>query len=223
MFSSIFSLEGSITAGEFIVCSVISLVLGIIIALIHCFKNIYSKNIILSLVVLPIVVQTVIMLVNGSIGTGIAVMGAFSLVRFRSQPGNAREISAIFLAMTTGLAMAMGYAGIAALLVTVVGIATVVVAATGFGDSTLGFKSLRVTIPENLDYEGIFDDIFGAYTTRCELIRVKSVNMGSLFELHYHIVMKKGVSEKAFIDAIRCRNGNLTITCGRLSTPKEEL
>lgn len=223
MFDSILNTTMSITAGEYIVCSVISLVFGVLIALIHSFRNIYSKSMILSLVILPVVIQTVIMLVNGNIGTGIAVMGAFSLVRFRSQPGNAREIASIFLTTTVGLAMSMGYVGISALLIVIVGAATLVLAGTSFGDTNTGVKNLKITIPENLDYEGIFDDIFAAYTARCELLSVKTSNMGSLFELHYHIVMKKGVSEKAFIDAIRCRNGNLNITCGRLSAPKEDL
>lgn len=223
MFGSILASTESITAGEYIVCSVISLVFGVLIALIHSFKNVYSKNIILSLVILPVVIQTVIMLVNGNIGTGIAVMGAFSLIRFRSQPGNAREISAIFLATTVGLAMSMGYVGIAALLIIIVGATTVVLAVTSFGESNIGCKDLHITIPENLDYEGIFDDILDAYTTRYELIKVKTSNMGSLFELHYHITMKKGVSEKAFLDAIRCRNGNLNISCGRISHAHEEL
>ena len=222
MFNSILTSTSSVTAGEFIICILISIVLGAVIAFLHCFKNVYSKSMILTLIVLPAVVQTIIMLVNGNIGAGIAVMGAFSLIRFRSQPGNSREIASIFLATTVGLAMAMGYVGISVVLILVVGIATIIVASAGLGESGSA-KSLRVTIPENLEYEGLFDDIFEAYTSRCQLDKVKTVNMGSLYELSYTLTMKKDVSEKAFIDAIRCRNGNLNIVLGRVSTHRDEL
>lgn len=223
MFNSIISSTTGVTPGEFLLCSVISLAFGAVIALIHSFKNMYSKNMLLSLVVLPVVIQTVIMLVNGNIGTGIAVMGAFSLVRFRSAQGNAREITSIFLATTVGLAMASGFVAIAGALIILIGVVTIILASTSIGDITYGVRDLKITIPENLDFEGIFDDIFDAYTSKITLDHVKSVNMGSLFELKYRVVMKKNVSEKAFIDAIRCRNGNLTISLSRASTPKEEL
>lgn len=223
MFESIIASSADITTTEFIICSLISLGFGIVIAFLHSFKNAYSGNMLLTLVLLPVIVQTIIMLVNGNIGAGIAVMGAFSLVRFRSIQGNSREIASIFLATTVGLAMAMGFVGYAAVLVVLVGVIIIAVQLTGICDSTLGKKQLKVVIPENLDYEGLIDDLLDEYTTRWELTRVKTTNMGSLFELSYDITMKKGVSEKKFIDAIRCRNGNLTIICGRATTPKEEL
>lgn len=222
MFNSILSSSSSVTAGEFIKCLIISLIFGIIIAALHCIKNKTSRSMILSLIVLPAIIQTIIMLVNGNIGAGIAVMGAFSLVRFRSQPGNSREIVSIFLATTVGLAMAMGYAGIAAVLILSVGIVIAAVALLGIGDTGSG-KGLKITIPENLDYQGLFDDIFEEYTVHNELTKVKTVNMGSLYELSYKVTMKKAADEKAFLDAIRCRNGNLNIVLERLSTPKEEL
>lgn len=222
MFGSILQNTTGVTAGEYMICAVISLILGVVISFVHCFRNKFSKNIVLTLVILPVVVQTIIMLVNGNVGAGVAVLGAFSLIRFRSQPGNSREITSIFLATTVGLAMAMGYVGISVLLVAVVGIATLVIATFGIGDIS-GQKHLRITIPENLDYEGLFDDIFEKYTSSCEMQKVKMVNMGSLYELEYYVTMKKNVSEKAFIDDIRCRNGNLNIILGRASSPKEEL
>ena len=223
MFGSILSSTTSITAGEFIICSLISLCLGVLTALIHSFKNTCSKNLILSLVVIPVVVQSIVMLVNGNVGTAVAVLGAFSLVRFRSQPGNAREITSIFLAMSAGLAMSRGYVGVAAALVIIIGVVTVILNLLKFVDSTNGMKELRITIPENIDYQGIFDEIFEKYTNKCELTRVKSTNMGSLFELTYVLSEKKGISEKEFIDALRCRNGNLNISIGRTVTPKDEL
>lgn len=223
MFNSILSSTASVSANEYIICTCISLVLGVIVALIHTFKNEYSKNMLLSLIILPAIIQTIIMLVNGNVGTGIAVMGAFSLVRFRSTPGNAREITSIFLATVVGLAMAMGFVGISAVLILVVGAATVVVSLLGIAEPAKGVKKLKIVIPENLDYTSLFDDLMDKYTSKSSLDKVKSTNMGSLFELNYTIVLKKDVNEKEFLDEIRCRNGNLTITCGRPTTNKEEL
>lgn len=211
----------SVTAGEFVVCAAGSLVLGLILALIHTYKNRTTKNFILTLILLPVAVQTVIMMVNGNLGTGVAVMGAFGLVRFRSAPGNSREIGSVFLAMAAGLAGGMGYLGVAAILVVLVGIVTVAVMSVPFGESSSRERELKVTIPENLDYQGIFDDLFEKYTDGAKLLRVRTVNMGSLYELQYHIMMKNETQEKEFLDQIRCRNGNLGLVCGRVPVGKE--
>ncbi len=223
MFESIIQSATDVQGSEYVICTACSLIFGFIIALVHMYKNEYSKNMIISLVLLPAIVQSVIMLVNGNIGTGIAVMGAFSLIRFRSTPGNAREICSVFFSMTVGLAMAMGQIGIAAVLVVMVGLVTVMLVTLSFGDKLKGQKNLKIVIPENLDYENIFDEIFEEYTAKHELIRVRTVNMGSLYELQYNVVMKKSAGEKAFIDALRCRNGNLGITLGRALLTKEDL
>lgn len=213
----------AITMSQLLLCTMSSLGLGMLLALIHTYRNTYSKNFIVTLAVLPAVVQAVIMIVNGNLGTGVAVMGAFGLVRFRSMPGNAREIGSVFLAMAIGLAAGMGYLGIAALLLLLVGAATLLLVTLPIGRKSWSEKELKVTIPENLDYTGIFDDIFREYTDRAELIRVKTVNMGSLYELCYHIRLKSVQEEKTMLDAIRCRNGNLTIVCGRIASVREEL
>ena len=163
------------------------------------------------------------MLVNGNLGTGVAVMGAFGLVRFRSAPGNAREIGSVFLTMAIGLATGMGYLGIAVLLLIIIGAAILVLAAVPFGSQSFAQKELKVTIPENLDYAGIFDDLFEKYTKRAVLMKVRTTNMGSLYELCYRIELKKEEEEKAMLDDIRCRNGNLTIVCGRIAENREEL
>lgn len=224
MLDSILSLstEG-ITTKEFLICTCFSIIFGFLIAIIHMYRNQYSKNFILTLVLLPAIVQSVIMLVNGNLGTGVAVMGAFGLVRFRSVPGNSREIGSIFLAMAVGLATAMGYIGIGGLLVIIIGAIICILTIVSFGELKQIEKDLKITIPENLDYEGIFDDIFTTYTDKSRLLKVKTVNMGSLYELEYHILFKKEKSEKEFLDAIRCRNGNLTVVCGRVASDKEEL
>lgn len=210
-----------ITMGQFLLCTITSVMLGAVLAVVHTYRNQYSRSFILTLVLLPVMVQTVIMLVNGNLGTGVAVMGAFSLVRFRSLPGNAREIRSIFLAMALGLAAGMGYLGTAMLLMIVSGGITILLISLPAGRA--GRKELKITIPENLDYSGIFDDIFAKYTKKSELVRVRTVNMGSLYELCYQVDLKSEFIEKNMLDEIRCRNGNLTIVCGRLPDGRDEL
>lgn len=212
----------NVSMEEFLVCLAASLILGVFLAWIHAYKNRVSQNFLITLVSLPAVVQMVIMLVNGNLGTGVAVMGAFSLVRFRSAPGNAREISSIFAAMAAGLAIGMGYIGPAVMMTVVMGFVTIVVLQIP-DRKTMGKRELKVTIPENLDYSGIFDDLFQRYTDGAELLRVRTVNMGSLYELQYHVTMKDVRAEKEFLDQIRCRNGNLGLVCGRIPSDREEL
>ncbi|MFR4440161.1 MAG: DUF4956 domain-containing protein [Hungatella sp.] len=212
-----------IAVAQLLTCMAAALLLGVFLAAVHTYKNTYSKNFILTLILLPAIVQSVILLVNGNVGTGVAVMGAFSLVRFRSAPGNSREISSIFLAMAAGLAVGTGYIGIAALMTVVIGIAMVAVLSLPMGNRSLNKRELKITIPEHLDYSGIFEDIFSSYTRSAELKCVKTVNMGSLYELHYGVDLKSEEKEKQMLDAIRCRNGNLPIVCGRKPDAREEL
>lgn len=220
MLESIFS-SAELTLPNMLICSFASIIFGIGTACIYMYKNNYNRNFVITLSLLPAIVQTVIMLVNGSLGTGVAVLGAFSLVRFRSIPGGSREICSIFLAMALGLASSMGYLLFAAIFLLIVGAVTVTLTLSHFGDSALLERDLRITIPEDLDYCGIFDDLFAAFTKKSELIKVKTTNMGSLFELRYRIVLKNARAEKRFIDELRCRNGNLTIICGRASHGEE--
>jgi len=216
-------LTDTFTIGTFLICMTCSLVLGLAIAWIHSRYNSSSKGFVMTIALLPAVVQVVIMLVNGNLGTGVAVMGAFSLIRFRSVPGSAKEISSIFMAMAIGLATGTGYLAIALIFVVIVGGASILFHVTKFGESDRGEKELKVTIPESLDYSGIFDDLFEQYTKRHELVRVKTANMGSLYKLEYRIRLKNSAEEKAFIDGLRCRNGNLEISCGRVAYGSEEL
>jgi hypothetical protein len=220
---TISSANGTMTTGSFLICTLAALVLGAVIALVHMYRNKYSKNFVLTLVILPAIVQAVIMLVNGNVGTGVAVMGAFSLVRFRSVPGNSREIGSIFLAMAVGLAAGTGYLGIAGLITLCVGAAILIIVRTGFGEGKRGQKELKITIPEDLEYEGLFDELFSEYLSHYRLLKVKTVNMGSLYELDYQIELVKNRTEKEFMDAIRCRNGNLPVVCGSGMSDKEEL
>ena len=221
MLSSILSDTFSIST--FLICTIASLILGGILACVHGKFNTSSKGFVVTLALLPAIVQIVILLVNGNLGTGIAVMGAFSLIRFRSVPGSAKEISSLFMAMAVGLATGTGYIVVAVLFVIIVGGASVFYNVTSFGESKVREKELKITMPEGLDYMEIFNDIFKEYTKKADLIRVKTTNMGSLYKLQYQIVLKNPTKEKAFIDELRCRNGNLEIACGILTNANEEL
>ncbi|MFV0352663.1 MAG: DUF4956 domain-containing protein [Oscillospiraceae bacterium] len=217
------STTGAITVTEILLCTLASLVLGVIVALVYMVRNTYTKNFVLTIALLPVLIQAVILLVNGNLGTGVAVMGAFSLVRFRSAPGSAREISSIFFAMAIGLATGMGYIAYAVLFTIIVGLIMLLYTLLDFGEKSGNVKTLNVTIPENLDYANLFTDLFTSYTKSARLERVKTSSLGSLFELQYTIVLKDPQTEKQFIDEIRTRNGNLNISCGRSLPAREEL
>ena len=216
-------LASGITLPAFLICTAVSLVLGIATAFISMYRTKCSQSFAVTLAVLPAIVQIVIMLVNGNVGAGVAVAGAFSLVRFRSVPGTAREIGVIFLAMALGLATGMGYIGIAIVTGAVMCLLLTAYAALSFGRKPEEEKELKITIPENLDYTGLFDDLFGEYTRSAELISVRTTGMGSLYNLHYHVRLVSPEIEKQFLDAIRCRNGNLDIVCGKVPQVKEAL
>lgn len=211
----------SVTALQFMECTLASIVLGIFCSIIYMYRNRYNKSFVVTLALMPLIVQLVIMLVNGNLGAGVAVMGAFSLVRFRSIPGTAKDIGSIFCAMAVGLATGMGYLAAALVFLACFSIVNVILNVSKFGEGNQGEKQLKITIPENLDYMGIFDDLFARYTKDYQLTQVRTTNMGSLFELTYTINLKSGQEEKQFIDDIRCRNGNLKIVCGLNPENKE--
>ena len=213
---------GEITLPSFLICTAVSLLLGVLAALLCLRQEKSSRSFALTLAMLPAVVQVIIMLVNGNIGTGVAVAGAFGLVRFRSAAGSAREISMIFLAMAIGLATGMGYVLIAALFFCIMAAFLLLLQRLRFGCEKENVRELRITIPENLDCDGLFDDLFRAYTSEAELERVKTSNMGTLYELDYKVILRDEHKIKAFLDELRTRNGNLNISCGRPVT-KEAL
>ena len=213
MLNSILGIE--ITLSSFLICTGVSLLLGLGIALVAGYRSRSTQSLAVTLAILPAVVQAVLRLVNGSIGAGIAVAGAFSLVRFRSAPGTAREIAAIFLAMAIGLATGMGYVGLAALLFLILAGAMLALTVLRFGQKEDAGRILKITIPEDLDYDGLFDDLFERYTTAHTLEKVKTTNMGTLYELRYRITLRQEPVPKVFLDELRCRNGNLNITCCR--------
>lgn len=214
MFQSILT-STNVTIVQALVCLGTALVLGIAVALVYSFKSSCSKNFALTLSLLPSIVGLLIMMVNGNLGTGIAVLGVFSLVRFRSQPGNSREILAIMMAMAIGLATGTGYVTFAVFATVIICAVWLVLFSAAFTKNN--HKELRITIPENLDYEGVFDEDFDKFTTHHELYRIKTTQMGTLYELKYHIILKKNVSTKELIDSVRIKNGNLPVICSRIS------
>ena len=210
----------TIVIGSMLVLMLCAAACGLLIAITAMLTGQCSRGFAASLVTLPVVVQAVILMVNGNVGTGVAVLGAFSLVRFRSMPDSSRDITLIFLAMGTGLATSMAYTGYALLLTAVV---CALLLALHFIHPFSQPLLLRVTIPEDLDYTGVFDDLFAAHTRRWRLEGVKTTGMGSLFELRYTVVLKDPKQEKAFLDELRCRNGNLTLSLTRNAPVHEEL
>ncbi len=214
-----------IDLSDFLLCISVSLVLGLLLAWSYMYKTRYTKSFVVTLALLPAVVCIVIMMVNGNIGTGVAVSGAFSLVRFRSAPGTAKEICALFLAMSTGLIAGMGYLGFAVLFTLILSAVFLLYNRLKFGikRSAELYKMLSITIPEDLDYSDVFEDIFDTYTVEHELERVKTTNMGSMFRLTYQITLRDPKKEKEMIDKIRCRNGNLEITVSKQENSVAEL
>jgi len=214
-----------ISVTDFLLCMGFSLILGLVMAFAYMYRTRYTKSFVVTLALLPAVVCVVIMLVNGNVGTGVAVAGAFSLVRFRSVPGTAKEICTLFLAMGAGLIAGMGYLGFAVLFTVVMCAIFVLYNRLDFGakKNADAYKTFAITIPEDLDYSGVFDDIFAEYTVSHDLARVKSTNMGSMFKLTYNVTLRDVTKEKEMIDKIRCRNGNLEITVSKQETTVTEL
>ena len=227
LFKGLFDSENAvvISISDFLLCLGFAIILGLFMAFTYMYRTRYTKSFVLTLSLLPAVVCIVIMLVNGNVGTGVAVAGAFSLVRFRSVPGTAKEICTLFLAMGAGLICGMGYLGFAVLFTVVMCIIFIIYNRIDFGSrkNAATYKTIIVTIPEDLDYTDVFDDIFKEYTFQFDLMRVKTTNMGSMFKLTYNILLRDIKKEKEMLDKIRQRNGNLEITVSKQETTSTEL
>ena len=214
IFDSILT-DSVFTGSTFALATITAIICGTIIASTYMIKNRYSKSLVITLVLLPAIVELVIILVNGNLGAGIAVAGAFSLVRFRSTPGSGQEITSIFLAMAVGLATGMGYIGIAFVFTLVISAVNLILSMMNLTQEGNGFRVLKITIPENLDYEGRFEDIFERYLKNYEYEEVRTTNMGSLYKITLGVVLKDGMSSKEMMDELRTRNGNLDISLSR--------
>lgn len=208
-------LSAQITLPQFLICELTAMVLGFGTALVFLVRDRHTNAFSQSLALLPGVVTLVIMLVNGNIGAGLAVAGTFALVRFRSAPGSAKEITGLFMAVAIGLACGMGYVGVAVLFFVLMSAYVLGLGAARFGEESEKHRHLKITVPENTDYENLFADLLEKYTVSHELSKVRTTNMGTLFELQYRVVLKDPRQIREMIDEIRCRNGNLNIVCSR--------
>ena len=213
MFESIFS--DTLTLESVLLSIIVSLLLGLFVAYIHMGTTKYTKNFIITLSILPLLVQIVMMMVNGNLGTSVAVLGAFSLIRFRSIPGNSREITSIFFAMAIGLATGIGQLILAIMLTIIIGFVLFILSKSKFGEQKISDQVLKITIPETLDYNNVFNDIFNEYLEEYKLFQVKTTSMGSLYELSYKVSLKDDLCSKKLMDDIRVRNGNLKIVLER--------
>lgn len=226
-FQGIFDTQSAVVIAvpEFLLCIGVTLAIGLILAGAYICGNRYTRSFVVTLALLPAIVCVVIMMVNGNVGAGVAVAGAFSLVRFRSVPGTAKEIGAIFLGMCAGLIAGMGYLGYAVLFTVLLCGVMVLYGRLDFGSrkNSERYKVLHITVPEDLDYTGVFEEVLGEYASSHELIQVKTTNMGSLFRLTYNLVLNSSEKEKELIDKLRCRNGNLEISVSRRETAAYEL
>lgn len=224
-FTGLFDLVSGMTVGDFLICIGAALVLGVAMALVYQFRAVCSRSFVVTMASLPAIVAVVIMMVGGNLGTGIAVAGTFSLVRFRSMPGTAREVCAIFLAVAVGLACGMGYPSLAAVFAVILCLFNLLLTAVNFGGKKNEQlrKSLRVTVPEDLDYTDVFTDILKEYTSEARMVSVRTTNLGSLNKLEYQITLKKEGTEKEMIDRLRCRNGNLEISISTLPMDTRDL
>lgn len=225
MFTSVYPSElSSFTFSQLFICIVASLVLGLLVAFVHTIHNTYNMNFIVTVAILPVLVQSVIMLVNGNLGTGMAVLGAFSLVRFRSVAGGAREITSIFWSMAIGLATGMGYVGFIVIISIMISVFLIlfyqIIEKKQLNQEEL---LLKISIPENLNQLGLFDDVFKEYLKTMDLISVKTTTMGSLYELRYRIRLNASGTENQLIDEIRVRNGNLPVMLGQMPTNRDSL
>ncbi len=207
----------------FFVCLAAALVLGVATALTYMFRNTYTKTFVAALAVIPAIAMLLIMFVSGNIGVGLGVAGAFSLIRFRSAQGSARELCYLFLSTAIGVACGTGYIGIAVIFTVIMIAVLILLTITKFGEAGDKERALRITIPESLNYTEVFDDIFEKYTDKCELLKVRTTNMGSLFRLQYRLTLKDPSKEKELLDELRIRNGNLDIICARMIADDDSL
>ncbi|MBF1051502.1 MAG: DUF4956 domain-containing protein [Peptostreptococcaceae bacterium] len=224
LFTGLFETTSStslISIGKFFICIMAALLAGLIIALSYKIRNKTTQNFVTTLALMPAMVCVIILMVNGNIGTGVAVTGAFSLIRFRSVAGSSSDLGAIFLAMGTGLIIGMGYIGFAFVFAIIISIMQIIYANIGMGKRDDVDRTMRIAIPEDLDYTGVFEDLFEKYTISNQLTNVKTTDMGSLFRLTYNISLKDAKLEKELIDNLRCRNGNLEISISKQEMSSE--
>ena len=221
LFSSIFT--STFTLGQFLIAVLASMVLGFVVSIYYMFRNTYSKSFVPSLILIPAIECVVIIMINGNMGAGIAVAGSFALIRFRSARGSAKDLTAIFMAMAIGIICGAGYIGIAVLFTLIVCAVGMFLSFVKYGECDGKMRYLKITVPENLNYDEAFEEVLDNYCSSYEIEKVKTLSLGSLFRIDYSIVMKDTSKIKEMIDDLRIRNNNLEIVCGKETVSKEEL
>ena len=221
LFSSIFT--STFTLGQFLIAVLASMVLGFVVSIYYMFRNTYSKSFVPSLILIPAIECVVIIMINGNMGAGIAVAGSFALIRFRSARGSAKDLTAIFMAMAIGIICGTGYIGIAVLFTLIVCAVGMFLSFAKYGECDGKMRYLKITVPENLNYDEAFEEVLDNYCSSYEIEKVKTLSLGSLFRVDYSIVMKDTSKIKAMVDDLRIRNNNLEIVCGKEAVSKEEL
>lgn len=212
MFNSIFDTTSTgLDVKTALICAAVALILGVVVAFTHLKTSRTSKSFLITLATLPLLVMAVMIMINGNLGTSIAILGAFSLIRFRSIQGNAKELLSIFFTMMIGLALGMGHVLFAIVITAITVVAILFFAYTHFLEPNQRQRTLKIVIPEDLDYEDVFTDVFKKYTSSAELVRMKTMNMGSLYKLTYDVTLKRNIKEKEFLDEIRVKNCNLKV------------
>lgn len=212
MFNTIFDTSASgLEISTALIAAVVALVLGIALAITHSKTSQTTKGMMITLAILPVLVMAVMIMINGNLGTSIAILGAFSLIRFRSIAGRAKDLLAVFAAMMIGLACGMGHVLFATIIMIIYIVATIIFTYTHFLEPDRHERVLKIVIPEDMDYEEVLEDTFKKYTSRHHLVRMKTMNMGSLYKLTYDVKIKHGVKEKEFLDEIRVKNMNLKV------------
>ena len=222
LLNSIFS-SSNYTFSTILPCLLLSMILGVLSAYVFMRSGKYTKSFVVTISVLPLISSAVIMVVNGNLGTGLAIAGAFSLVRFRSAQGSAREILAVFLSMAIGLCLGGGYVTIACLLLLAYSFMLLLLTKLHFGEEKTFDRQLKITVPESLDYTGMFDSILTAETLHYTLEKVRTAEMGSVYELTYYVTLPGEVPSRTMLDEIRTRNGNLPVSVGRVNTGVSDL
>ena len=223
LFNSIIAnVSQDISIGSALVTMAVAVVFGLMIGFTYCKtqEEGYQRNMAVTLMMLPAILSVIILFVGSNIARAFSLAGTLSIIRFRSAPGDPKDIGFIFFDIAAGLACGVGLYGYGAVFVVLLCLLMLVSEKTKLFEKKEALKTLKITIPENLNYEGAFDEVLGKYTKSHKLTKIKTTDLGSLFELCYSVVMQNGVSEQEFINDLRCRNGNLNIILS-LSAPEK--
>lgn len=205
----------SLTIVNTFIVMIAALILGLMISLVYMRttkKSGYSPSFTITLIMLPVIISIIILLVGNNVARAFSLAGAFSLIRFRSAPGEPKDIAYVFFTLAVGLCCGMGYIGYAVIFTMALCFVMLVLDTTKFAMPKTKAMKLKIIVPEDLNYEGVFDEVLKNYSKTYFIETIRTRDFGALFELNYSIELLEGVNQKQLIDDLRCRNGNLNIT-----------